>query len=53
MEILTILVLFLAFFLGIGFLIHICSKKKCILKIISKKRKIEICPIDKSHPINR
>lgn len=53
MEILTILVLLLAFFREIEFLIHICSKKKYILKITSKKRKIEICPIDKSHPINR
>ena len=50
MELIKILLIILAFFLGLSFLVHICSKKRYALKYCSKKRKIEIYPIDKSHP---
>ena len=54
MELIKILLILVAFFLGLAFLVHICSKNKCSLKYSSDKRKIEICPLvnDKSHPIN-
>ena len=50
MELIKILLIILAFFLGLSFLVHICSKKRYVLKYCSKKRKIEIYPTDKSHP---
>ena len=49
-DLIKIILIIIAFFSGIAFLIHICSKNKCILRYISKKRKIEIYPQqDKSH----
>ncbi|MBR3002649.1 MAG: hypothetical protein IKF38_03680 [Clostridia bacterium] len=54
MEIVKTLLFLIVFFLGLGFLVHICAKNKYILKYTSQKRKIEICPAqDKSHPTNR
>ena len=52
-ELLKILLIIIAFFLGMSFLVHICSRNKYILRYISKKRKIEIYPKDRSHPTNR
>ena len=52
-DLIKIILIIIAFFLEMTFLIHICSKNKCILRYISKKRKIEIYPIDRSHPNNR
>lgn len=49
MELIKILLIIIAFFLGLAFLVHTCSKYKYELRYYSKKRKIEICPIDKSH----
>lgn len=50
-DLIKILLIIIAFFLGMSFLVHICSKNSCILKYSSKKRKIEICPQrNKSHP---
>ncbi len=51
MKLIEILLIIIAFFIGIGFLIHMCSKNRYGLKYCSKKRKIEIYPADKSHPI--
>ena len=49
MELVENLLMKLVSFGGIGFLIHICSKNKYILKYSSEKRKIEIYPAqDKS-----
>ena len=53
MELIKVLLIILAFFLGLSFLVHICSKKRYGLKYCSKKRKIEIYPTDKPHPTNR
>ena len=53
MELIKILLIILAFFLGLSFLVHICSKKRYALKYCSIKRKIEIYPTDKPHPTNR
>ena len=44
MELIEHLLMKLVSFGGIGFLIHICSKNKYILKYSSEKRKIEIYP---------
>ena len=49
MELIKILLIVIAFFLGLAFLVHICSKKRYGLRYCSKKRKIEIYPTDKSH----
>lgn len=48
MKLIEFLLIIIAFFIGIGFLIHICSKNKYELKYSSQKRKIEIYPADKS-----
>ena len=40
MELIKILLIILAFFLGLSFLVHICSKKRYALKYCSKKRKV-------------
>lgn len=53
MELVKILLIIIAFFLGLSFLVHICSKHKYSLKYCSRKRKIEICPNDKPHPTQR
>jgi hypothetical protein len=53
MELIKILLIIVAFFFGLAFLVHICSKHKYAVKYCSKKRKIEIYPIDKSHPTHR
>lgn len=53
MELLKLLIMIIAFFLGLSFLVHICSKKRYALKYCSRKRKIEIYPIDKSHHPHR
>jgi len=53
MELVKILLIIIAFFLGLSFLVHICSKHRYSLKYCSQKRKIEICPIDKSHQTHR
>ncbi len=49
MDLIKILLMMIAFFLGLAFLVHICSRKRYALKYSSKKRKIEIYPIDRSH----
>ena len=50
MKLISILLILVAFFLGLGFLIHICSKNRYALTYYSQKRKIEIYPAqDKSH----
>lgn len=53
MELVKILLIIIAFFLGLAFLVHICSKHKYSTNYTSQKRKIEIYPSqpDKSHPI--
>ena len=53
MKLIEILLIIIVFFIGIGFLIHICSKNKYELKYCSQKRKIEIYPADKSHQSHR
>ena len=53
MELIKVLLIIIAFFSGLAFLVHICSKKKYALKYCFKKRKIEIYPINRSHPSNR
>ncbi|MBQ2937843.1 MAG: hypothetical protein IJE05_03050 [Clostridia bacterium] len=53
MKLIEILLIIVAFFIGLEFLIHICSKNRYELKYSSQKRKIEIYPTDKSHPITR
>lgn len=50
MKLIGFLLIIIAFFIGLGFLIHICSKNRYELKYSSQKRKIEIYPTDKSHP---
>ena len=52
MEMVKTLLFLVVFFLGLGFLVHICAKNKYILKYSSPKRKIEISPAkaEKSHP---
>lgn len=53
MKLISILLILIAFFMGLGFLIHICSKSKYALSYSSQKRKIEIYPSqDKSQTIN-
>ena len=49
MKLIIILLVLVAIFLGMAFLIHICSKNNYVLRYCSKKRKIEIYPTDKSH----
>ncbi len=44
MKLISILLILVAFFFGIGFLIHICSKNGYALSYCSQKRKIEIYP---------
>ena len=53
MKLIEILLIIIAFFFGMAFLIHICSKNRCAFKYISKKRKIEIHPIDEPHQLTR
>ena len=53
MELIKLLLIIIAFFLGLAFLVHICSKKRYALRYCSRKRKIEIYPTDKSHPTKR
>ena len=53
MKLIEILLIIIAFFFGLTFLVHICSKKRYALRYSSKKRKIEIYPIDKSHQTHR
>lgn len=53
MDLIKVLLITIAFFLGLAFLVHICSKNRYELRYYSKKRKIEICPIDKSHQTHR
>ena len=53
MELIKVLLIIIAFFSGLAFLVHICFKKKYALKYCFKKRKIEIYPINRSHPSNR
>lgn len=53
MELIKVLLIIIAFFLGLAFLVHICSKKKYALRYYYKKRKIEIYPIDRSHQTHR
>ena len=53
MNLIEIILIIVAFFLGLAFLIHICSKNKCAFKYSSQKRKIEIYPLDKSHQPQR
>lgn len=52
-KIIKILLLIIAFFIGLSILVHICSKDRYEVKYSSKKRKIEIYPADKSHPTER
>lgn len=49
MKLIILLLIIIVFFLGIGFLIHICSINRYALRYCSQKRKIEIYPGDKSH----
>jgi len=44
MKLISILLILVDFFLGIGFLIHTCSKNGYTLSYCSRKRKIEIYP---------
>ena len=53
MKLIQILLIIIAFFLGLAFLVHICSKKRYALRYCSKKRKIEIHPTDESHQTHR
>jgi hypothetical protein len=53
MELIRILLIIIAFFLGLAFLVHICSKHRYAIKYSSQKRKIEIYPTDKSHQTHR
>ena len=53
MDIIKTTLIIIAFFLGLSFLVHICAKKRYSLKYQSAKRKIEIYPNDRSHPIHR
>ena len=53
MELIKVLLIIIAFFLGLAFLVHMCSKKRYALRYCSRKRKIEIYPVDKSHPQHR
>lgn len=49
-NLIKILLLVIAFFFGLAFLVHICSKKRYALRYQSQKRKIEIYPMNRSHP---
>ena len=53
MRLIEILLIIIAFFIGLSILVHICSKKKYALRYCSQKRKIEIYPHDKSHQTTR
>jgi len=53
MELIKVLLIIIAFFLGLAFLVHICSKRRYALRYCSQKRKIEIYPVDRPHPTNR
>ncbi len=53
MELIKVLLIIIAFFLGLAFLVHICLKRRYALRYCSKKRKIEIYPVDRPHPTNR
>ena len=53
MKLIGILLIIIAFFLGLAFLVHMCSKNQCNFRYISSKRKIEIYPMDKSHQLDR
>lgn len=53
MNLMKILLIVIAFFLGLALLIHICSKNKYTLVYHSKKRKIKIHPNDESNPTLR
>lgn len=44
MKLISILLIIIAFFIGLGFLIHICSQNGYALSYCSQKRKIEIYP---------
>ena len=49
MKLIEVLLIIITFFIGLSYIIYICSKNKCVFTYVSKKRKIEIYPIDKSH----
>ena len=53
MKLIEILLILITFFIGLSCIIYICSKNKCIFTYMSKKRKIEIYPLDKSHQSHR
>ena len=53
MKLIEILLILITFFIGLSCIIYICSKNKCIFTYMSKKRKIEIYPLDKSHQQHR
>ena len=44
MKLISILLIIIAFFIGLSFLINICSKNGYALSYCSQKRKIEIYP---------
>ena len=52
-EVIKFLLIIVAFFFGLAFLVHTCSRNKYVLKYESAKRKIEIYPMDKSHQPHR
>ena len=53
MKLIEFLLIIMAFFIGTALLIHMCSKHKYVFRYYSDKRKIEICPSDKSHQTTR
>ena len=53
MRLVSFLLILIAFFIGLAFLVHICSKNRYAIKYVSQKRKIEIYPTDNSHPTKR
>ena len=53
MKLIEILLILITFFMGLSCIMYICSKNKCIFTYMSKKRKIEIYPLDKSHQQQR
>lgn len=53
MKLIEILLIIIAFFIGLSILVHICSKKRYALRYSSQKRKIEIYPTDKPHQTTR
>ena len=53
MQHIVVLLIVIAFFIGLAYLVHMCAKNNYTLRYSSKKRKIEIHPSqDKSHPTN-